>query len=127
MAAFYVFVVFCWESRNVLESGWQHTFTSTAQTRSAVTLLQSALGRTLGAPPGHYDMFLRFLCGLLSPHCHAKLLGGLLFPHDAAAQVSGLDEVEKLLRQTIQTARRTSTDRLENLEECLREMTQPDE
>lgn len=129
MAALYVFTVFCSESRNVLVSRTWHTpniSTSKAQKKSVVNLVQSALELTLKAPLGHYDMFLRFLCGLLSPHCHHKLLGGLLFPHDAA-KVSGLDEVQQLLVQTIQTAQQNNTDRLGNLEECLREMTQVDE
>lgn len=129
MAALYVFTVFRSESKNVLDSGSLHIpniFTSKAQTTSVLSLVQSAVELTLSAPLGHYDMFLRFLCGLLSPDCHDKLLGGLLFPHDAA-KVSGLEEVQQLLVQTIQTAQQNNTDRLENLEECLRELTQVDE
>lgn len=129
MAALYVFIVFCSESKNALDSGsWQipNIFTPKAQTKSVLSLVQSAVELTLSTPLGHYDMFLRFLCGLLSPDCHDKLLGGLLFPHDAA-KVSGLDEVQQLLVQTIQTAQQNNPERLENLEECLREMTQVDE
>lgn len=129
MAALHVFTMFYSESKNVLDSGLWHIpdiFASKAQPKSILSLVQSAVELTLGAPLGHYDMFLRFLCGLLSPDCHDKLLGGLLFPHDAP-KVSGLDEVQKLLEQTIQTAQQNNTDRLENLEECLREMTQTDE
>lgn len=129
MAALYVFIVFCSESKNALDSGsWQipNIFTPKAQTKSVLSLVQSAVELTLSTPLGHYDMFLRFLCGLLSPDCHDKLLGGLLFPHDAA-KVSGLDEAQQLLVQTIQTAQQNNPERLENLEECLREMTQVDE
>lgn len=129
MAALYVFTVFCSESKNVLDSGSWHTskiFISKAETKSVLSLVQSAVELTLNAPLGHYDMFLRFLCGLLSLDCHDKLLGGLLFPHDAV-KVSGLDKVQQLLVQTIQTAQQHNPDRLENLQECLREMTQVDE
>lgn len=124
MAALYVFTVFSSESKNVLHM--RHISPPKAQTKSVLSLVQSAVELTLSAPLGHYDMFLRFLCGLLSPDCHDKLLGGLLFPHDAP-KVNGLDEVQQLLVQTIQTAQQTNTDRLENLEECLREITQVDE
>lgn len=129
MAALYVFTMFRSESKNVLDSGSWHTptiLTSKAQSKSILSLVQSAVELTLSASLGHYDMFLRFLCGLLSPDCHDRLLGGLLFPHDAA-KVSGLDEVQQLLVRTIQTAQHNNRTRLENLEECLREMIQVDE
>lgn len=129
MAALYVFTVFRSESKNVLDSGlWQipDIFTPKSQTKSVLSLVQSAVELTLSTPLGHYDMFLRFLCGLLSPDCHDKQLGRLLFPHDAA-KVSGLNEVRQLLVQTIQAAQQNNTERVENFEECLREMTQADE
>ncbi|XP_033487731.2 NLR family CARD domain-containing protein 3 [Epinephelus lanceolatus] len=126
MAALYVFTMFRTESKNVLDSALVHKpkiFTPKDQTKSAAGLVQCALARTLGSPLGHYDMFLRFLCGMLSRDCHDNQLRGLLYRH-STPKVAGLDEVQRLLEQTIQTAKE---DRVENLKECLREMTQEDE
>ncbi|XP_078102486.1 NLR family CARD domain-containing protein 3 [Sander vitreus] len=129
MAALYVFTMFRIESKNVLDSALLQKpklFTFKDQTKSALGLVQCALGRTLGSPLGHYDMFLRLLCGLLNPDCHGSQLRGCLYPHNAP-KVGGLDEVQRLLEQTIQTAEEKNRDRVENLKECLREMTQEDE
>ncbi|XP_028276434.1 NLR family CARD domain-containing protein 3 [Parambassis ranga] len=123
MAAVYVFTTFRTESKNVLDSGVIPRLMSGYQTKSAASLFQSALTRTLNHPLGHYDMFLRFLCGMLGPECHDKELKGILYPHNMP-KVAGLEEAEKLLEQSIQTA---PADRVENLRECLREMTQEDE
>lgn len=127
MAALYVFTMFRSESKNVLDSGWLHMpnifISKPDQKRSVASLLLRAIELTLRAPLGHYEMFLRFLCGLLSPDCHDQQLGGFLFPHNAA-KVSGLDEAQQLLQQTVTTAQQNNTDRVENLKECLREMMQ---
>ncbi|XP_071351780.1 protein NLRC3 [Trachinotus anak] len=119
MAALYVFLVFRTESKNVLDSGMLHKY----QTTSAASLVKCALDRTLNSLLGEYDMFLRFLCGMLSPECHTHQLSGYFYPHNTP-KVSGLDEVQQLLAQKIQTA---EANRVENLKECLREMTQEDE
>lgn len=129
MAALYVFTMFRSEAKNVLESGglqMPKIFTSKDQTKSAAGLVQCAVERTLNSPLGHYDMFLRFLCGMLSPDCHINQLSGYLY-HRKAPKVSGLDEARRLLEQTIETAQQNNRDRVENLKECLREMTQEDE
>lgn len=125
MAALYVFTMFRTEGKNVLESGLHmpKIFTSKDQTKSAAGLVHCALERTFAAQLGEYDMFLRFLCGLLSPECHDEQLGGYLYRHNAP-KVGGLDEVQRLLEKTIQSA---PGNRVENLKECLREMTQEDE
>lgn len=126
MAALYVFTMFYMESENVLDAGalrTSRTIKSMFQTKSASNLVRSLLVQTFSSALGDYDMFLRFLCGLLSPHCHKSLLGALLFPHDAA-NVDGLDEVKRLLEQEVDKA---PQDRVENLKECLREMLQEDE
>lgn len=123
----YVFIMFRSESKNVLDSEWLHManifISKPDQTRSVASLLLRAVELTLRTPFGQYDMFLRFLCGLLSPDCHDQQLGGFLFPNDAA-KVSGLDEAQQLLQQTLTTAQQNNTDRVENLKECLREMMQ---
>ncbi|XP_068565570.1 protein NLRC3 [Cebidichthys violaceus] len=126
MAALYVFTMFRSESKNVLDTALLHKpklFTPKDQTKSAVGLVQCALARTLASPPGYYDMFLRFLCGMLNPDCHDSLMRGCLYTHNAP-KVAGLDDVQRLLEQTIQNA---EENRVENLKECLREMTQKDE
>ncbi|XP_076592222.1 NACHT, LRR and PYD domains-containing protein 6 [Chaetodon auriga] len=129
MAALYVFTMFRSESKNILDSSVLHMpkiFTPKDQTRSVAGLVQNAVERTLSSPLGQYDMFLRFLCGILSPDCYDNQLGGYLFPHNTP-KVSGVGEVQRLLEQTIQNAQENNRDRLENLKECLREMTQEDE
>ncbi|XP_070762156.1 NLR family CARD domain-containing protein 3 [Enoplosus armatus] len=129
MAALYVFTMFRTESKNVLESGVLHMpkiFTPKDQTKSVAGLVQCALERTLSSTLGYYDMFLRFLCGLLSPDCHENQLSGYLYRHNAP-KVGGLDEVQRLLEQAIQTAEENNRARVGNLKECLREMTQEDE
>ncbi|XP_028429063.1 NLR family CARD domain-containing protein 3 [Perca flavescens] len=129
MAALYVFTMFRTESKNVLDSALLQKpklFTFKDQTKSALGLVQCALARTLSSPLGHYDMFLRLLCGLLNPDCHGSQLRGCLYPHNAP-KVGGLDEVQRLLEQAIQTAEQNNRDRVENLKECLREMIQEDE
>ncbi|TKS81154.1 Protein NLRC3 [Collichthys lucidus] len=128
MAAMYVFSTFRSESRNVLgnDSHMPKIFTSKEQTKSAAALIQCALERTLKSPFGHYDLFLRFLCGMLSPDCHDNQLSGFLYGHKAP-KVGGLDKVQELLEKTIQTAQEKYRDRVENLKECLREMIQEDE
>ncbi|XP_034460185.1 protein NLRC3 [Hippoglossus hippoglossus] len=127
MAALYVFTMFYVESKNVLDSGSRGHFPKIirprSQAKSAANLVQCVLVRTFSSALGDYDMFLRFLCGLLSPHCHKSLLSGFLFPHNAP-KVDGLDEVQRLLEQTID---KNPGDRVENLKECLREMIQEDE
>ncbi|KAM9359124.1 protein NLRC3 [Symphorus nematophorus] len=129
MAALYVFTMFRLESKNVLEAGGLHMpkmFMTKDHTKSAAGLVHCALERTLSAPLGHYDMFLRFLCGVLNPDCHDTMLSGYLFRHKSP-KVGGLDEAQRLLEGTIQTAQERHRDRVENLKECLREMTQEDE
>ncbi|XP_006810052.2 protein NLRC3 [Neolamprologus brichardi] len=126
MAALYVFAMFRTEEKNVLDSGILHMpkiFASKEQTRSIAGLIQCALVRTFNHPLGHFDMFLRFLCGLLSPDCHDNQLCGYLFRQNAP-KVGGLDQARRLLEQTIQKA---PPERVDNLKECLREMTQSDE
>ncbi|XP_044059459.1 NACHT, LRR and PYD domains-containing protein 3 [Siniperca chuatsi] len=129
MAALYVFTMFRSEAKNVLDSGVLHMpkiFTPKDQTKSAAGLVQCALERTLSSPLGYYDMFLRFLCGMLNLDCHNNQLSGYLYRHNSP-KVGGLDEVQRLLEQTIQAAEVNNRDRVENLKECLREMIQEDE
>ncbi|XP_034404148.1 NACHT, LRR and PYD domains-containing protein 3 [Cyclopterus lumpus] len=128
MAALYVFTVFRTESWNVLDSVLDKPkiFKFKDPTKSAAGLVQCAVARTLASPLGYYEMFLRFLCGMLSPDCHDNQLQGYLY-HHKAPKVGGLDDVRQLLEKTIQTAEENHRDRVENLKECLREMTQEDE
>ncbi|MEQ2279657.1 hypothetical protein AMECASPLE_011638 [Ameca splendens] len=126
MAALYVFLMFYIESRNVLDTGFLQMpkfLSSRNNSKSAAGLVQCAVERTLSSQLGRYDMFLRYLCGLLSPHCHYSLLRGFLYSHNTP-KVEGLAEVEQVLDQSAQTA---PEDRRMNLYECLREMTQQDD
>ncbi|XP_038123854.1 NLR family CARD domain-containing protein 3 [Cyprinodon tularosa] len=117
MAALYVFLIFYVDAKNILDSKWMK-FTSPS--RSAVGLVQSAWTLTLSSKLGHYDMFLRYLCGLLSPYCHYELLKGFLYSH-TNPKVEALTEAEQLLDKISQSA---PEDRKRNLYECIREMTQ---
>lgn len=129
IAAVYVFTFFRLENKNVLDSGllqMPKLFTSKDQTKSAAGLVQCALERTLSTPLGQYDMFLRFLCGMLSLDCHHNQMSGCLFSRNSP-KVSGIDDTQRLLEQAIQNAQENNRDRVENLKECLREMIQEDE
>ncbi|XP_030261330.1 NACHT, LRR and PYD domains-containing protein 3-like [Sparus aurata] len=129
IAAVYVFTLFRLENKNVLDSGllqMPKLFTSKDQTKSAAGLVQCALERTLSTPLGQYDMFLRFLCGMLSLDCHHNQMSGCLFSRNSP-KVSGIDDTQRLLEQAIQNAQENNRDRVENLKECLREMIQEDE
>ncbi|MEQ2197548.1 hypothetical protein XENOCAPTIV_000109, partial [Xenoophorus captivus] len=126
MAALYVFLMFYIESTNVLDTGFLQMpkfLSSRNNSKSAAGLVQCAVERTLSSQLGRYDMFLRYLCGLLSPHCHYSLLRGFLYSHNTP-KVEGLAEVQQVLDQSAQTA---PEDRRMNLYECLREMTQEDD
>ncbi|XP_028320693.1 NLR family CARD domain-containing protein 3-like [Gouania willdenowi] len=122
MAALYVFTMFRNESKNILNTGLRPNFFQTQKVFVA-DLVQCALELTLKSRHGHYDMFLRFLCGLLNLTCYHSQLSGYLFPHKAP-KVEGLDKVKHLLETAMQKA---SRDRIENLRECIREMTQEDQ
>ncbi|XP_053729315.1 NLR family CARD domain-containing protein 3 isoform X1 [Synchiropus splendidus] len=124
MAALYVFTMFRTESENILDQApakFSRMFPS--KSKSAAGLVQSALQLMLASPLGHYDMFLRFLCGLLSPNCHEAQLGGYLYPRNCA-KLSGLGEVQELLTRS---THEVPEDRVENVKECLRELIQEDD
>ncbi|XP_029026160.1 protein NLRC3 [Betta splendens] len=127
MAALYVFTMFRTEGKNVLDSGGLQMpkfLTSKNQSKSGLTgVIQCALTRTFKSALGYYDLFLRFLCGMLSTDCHDDQLRGYLYRQNAP-KVGGLDEAQRLLEQTIEKA---PADRVANLKECLREMIQVDE
>ncbi|KAM4742411.1 NLR family CARD domain-containing protein 3-like [Anableps anableps] len=124
MAALYVFLAFHLDSRNVLDSGFlPRFFSSKYSSKSAASLVECAISRTLNSKLGQYDLFLRYLCGLLSLRCHYSLLRGFLYSH-SIPKAEGLAEVEQLLKQTIQTA---PENRKQNLSECVRELTQEDD
>ncbi|CAL1570270.1 unnamed protein product [Knipowitschia caucasica] len=125
MAALYAFTLFHVESKNVLEDSRSGrtalaAFVFNPQSKSAADLVQCAIERTFTAPREQYDMFLRFLCGLLSPDNNSPL-GGYLYPRSKDKGVQ--NEVKLLLERTMQTC---PQDRLENIQECLRELTQVD-
>ncbi|XP_024133685.1 protein NLRC3 [Oryzias melastigma] len=131
MAAYYVFVVFYQDSKNVLESAGSGKFnfstlfrqsSSKAHPCKASSLVQCAVYQTLQSPLGQYDLFLRFLCGLMNPSCHVSQFGGFLFEY-RTPQVSGLEDVAKVLEDAIKKA---PEDRRENLQECKREVIQED-
>ncbi|XP_029922646.1 NLR family CARD domain-containing protein 3 isoform X2 [Myripristis murdjan] len=126
MAALYVFLMLRIDGKNILgHSSFLHMpkLLVKDQSKAAVSMVHSAIGRTLSSPLGHYDMFLRFLCGMLCQTNHDNLLrGNLLRPR--LPPVGGLKEVERLLEKTIDTA---PADRVENLKECLRELIQEDD
>lgn len=126
MAALYVLAMFHCGSRNVLDSGSSSKFprmlpVSRPQSQTAADLLRCALDRTLAASPGHYNLLLRFLCGLLSPDCHHSLLSGFLFSHHAP-RIAGLQEARRLLEGAVSTPQTRDREQLENLQQCLQEM-----
>ena len=62
MAALYVFMNFRNEGKNVLDQS--RLISRLVKDRAMVDLLRSAIDRTLSAPFGRYEMFLRFPCGM---------------------------------------------------------------
>uniref|UniRef100_A0A1A8QSB7 Pyrin domain-containing protein n=1 Tax=Nothobranchius rachovii TaxID=451742 RepID=A0A1A8QSB7_9TELE len=121
MASLYVFLMFYLESKNVLDSG--SLLKHSTLGKSAAGLVKCAVEKTLCFPLGRYEMFLRYLCGLLSSTCYFTLLRGFLYPHNSP-KVTGLDVAQQQLEQAIHTA---TADRVDNLKECLREMIQDDD
>ncbi|XP_055003706.1 protein NLRC3 [Boleophthalmus pectinirostris] len=120
MAALYVYTAFRVESKNVLKQA-PTFFTSSQQNKSAAEVVQCAINQTFNSPLGQYEMFLRFLCGLLSPN-NNRLLSGNLY-NRSNDKVIGKD-VTALLERTLETC---PQDRTENIRECLRELTQVDD
>lgn len=121
MAALYVFTIFRVESKNPLEHA--RGALQMLQSRSSAALVQSAINLTFHSPPGQYDMFLRFLCGLISPENNKQLSGNLYTRSGNIDTEIYSPEVKKLLDKTMQTC---PQGRIENLKECYREMTQKD-
>lgn len=124
MAALYVFATFHCNSINVLETGSSSKFSRMLPVKKAQTvtiLLRCALERTLAPSSGHYNLLLRFLCGLLSPDCHHSQLSGFLFPRHMP-RITGLQEARRLLEGAVATAQTRDREQLENLQECLQEM-----
>lgn len=120
MAALYVLHMFHCHSINVLEKGSRLSrMLPVKKAQTAAGLLRCALDRTLAAPSGHYNLLLRFLCGLLSPDCHHSQLSGFLFPRQSA-RIAGLQEARRLLEGAVSAAQ--TREQLENLRECLQEM-----
>lgn len=113
MAAFYVFVLLRVDSKNALDH--------CRSAKSSAAVVQSAINLTFASPLGQYDMFLRFLCGLISPENNRTLGGNVYSRHTNKDKAIFSTEVQELVRRTIQTC---PAERKENLEECLREMTQ---
>ncbi|KAK7883296.1 hypothetical protein WMY93_029470 [Mugilogobius chulae] len=120
LAALYVFALFRVESKNILESS--RFFSPSLLSKSIANVVQCAISRTFNSPLGQYDMFLRFLCGLVSPG-NNKLLNGNLY-NRSNEKMKGQEDVRVLLEKTMQTC---PQDRVENLKECLRELTQLDD
>lgn len=113
MAAFYVFVLLRVDSKNALDH--------CRSAKSSAAVVQSAIHLTFASPLGQYDMFLRFLCGLISPENNRTLGGNVYSRHTNKDKAVFSTEVQELVRRTSQTC---PAERKENLEECLREMTQ---
>lgn len=123
MAALYVFQMFHCHSNNVLETGSASKLSRKLLVKKpqVASLLRCALERTLAASPGHYNLLLRFLCGLLSPDCHHSQLSGFLFPRQMP-RIAGLQEARQLLEGAVTKPQTRDREQLENLQQCLHEM-----
>lgn len=124
MAALYILATFHCDSINVLETGSSSKFSRMLPAKkppTAASLLRCALERTLAASSGHYNLLLRFLCGLLSPDCHHSQLSGFLFPRQMS-KINGLQEARRLLEGAVTKPQTRDREQLENLQECLQEM-----
>lgn len=121
MAALYVFLSFRLEGKNVLDQSSR--MSRLFKDRAVVDLLRTAIDRTLNSPYGQYDMFLRFLCGLVLRVNKSQVLRGLFVPYDTPL-LKNMEEGSKLLQKRMETA---ASERQHNLEECLRELTQKED
>lgn len=123
MAALYVLQMFHCHSINILETGSTSKFSRMLPVKKpqVAGLLHCALERTLSASPGHSNLLLRFLCGLLSPDCHHSQLSGFLFPRHMP-RIAGLQEARQHLVDAVTGPRLLDREQLENLQQCLHEM-----
>ncbi|KAG5269850.1 hypothetical protein AALO_G00206910 [Alosa alosa] len=123
MAAFYVYLAFRADGRNVFEQQLKSSVVSKlVKDRPILDLLRPATDRALASPDGHLDLMLRFLCGMAMDSTEDHLRGTML-PHRNPPP-RGMDEAERFLRKRMETAH---PDRRRNLELCLNEMKELEE
>lgn len=118
MAAFYVYLTFRNEGRNVFEQQLKSSVVSKlVKDRPILDLLRPVLDRVLASADGHLDMLLRFLCGLAMDSTEDHLRGTML-PHRNPPP-RGMDEADRHIRKRMESA---VPERRSNLERCLNEM-----
>lgn len=118
MAAFYVYLMFRNEGRNVFEQQLKSSVVSKlVKDRPILDLLRPVLDRALASPDGHLDLLLRFLCGLAMDSTEDHLRGTML-PHRNPPP-RGMDDADKHIRKRMDSA---TAERRSNLERCLNEM-----
>lgn len=119
MAAVHVRYVFRWETKNALAQGLK-----SLEKTKMVDIVQSAINLYFKSPPGHYDMFLRFLFGMFNPDPLKKLEGHLHNHRWTDGNFDWNSEMWDLKRKTMLTC---PPERKELLEECFREFSQNDD
>lgn len=118
MAAFYVYLTFRNEGRNVFEQQLKSSVVSKlVKDRPILDLLRPVLDRALASADGHLDLLLRFLCGLAMDSTEDHLRGTML-PHRNPPP-RGMDDAERYIRKKMESA---APERRSNLEICLNEM-----
>lgn len=114
LAALYVFLSFRNHKKNVLESTKMKKFSGSKM--DLVELYKSAIDKSLQAPNGHYDLFLRFLLGM-SVETNQELLS-ILFVNTRSSKQQALEETANYIKKKF----REFPKRTENLQRCLDEL-----
>ncbi|TRY59111.1 hypothetical protein DNTS_009555 [Danionella cerebrum] len=120
IAAMYAYVSFRKYGKNVMESSKIRFPGLISKDHSVVELYRSAIDRALASSDGHWDMFVRFLVGLLTPGTEAHLRGFQL-DHNYP-KVKGTEEVIKYIQKKMNE--NILPERHHNLQLCLVELEQ---
>lgn len=119
IAAMYVYVAYRKNGKNVIEPNKMTSWLpGSNKDRSVIDLYRPAIDRALASPNGQWDMFLRFLIGLVTPGTEENLHGYQLNHYHPKAK--GTEDVVKYIKKKMKDS--LNPDRYRNLELCLVEL-----
>lgn len=118
MAAMYAYVTFRKHSKNVLDSNKSLLTKMMSKDRPMIDLYRPAIDRALASQRGQFDLFLRFLVGLVTPGTEDHLRGYLLQHNHPKPK--GTEDVVKYINKKIRE--NAHPERCRNLELCLVEL-----
>ncbi|XP_056612895.1 NACHT, LRR and PYD domains-containing protein 3 [Triplophysa dalaica] len=118
MAAMYVYVTFRKQGKNVMDSNKSLLTKMLSKDRPMMDLYRTAIDQALASQRGQFDLFLRFVLGLVTPGTEDNLRGYLL-PH-YHPKPKGMEDVVKYINKKIKE--NAHPGRCRNLELCLVEL-----